>query len=159
MEVLEGKVEGAGRRVAVVVARFNLEVTSRLLDGALEALRSAGVAEADVLVAWVPGAFELPLCARRLAATGRFHAVVALGAVIRGETDHYVHVCDAATEGLLRAGLDADVPVLFGVLTCATDELAQARAGGPHGNKGADVARAALEMADLCARIRGGTGS
>ena len=124
-------------------------MTSRLLDGALGALRGEKVREDDLLVVRVPGAFELPLVARRLAASGRWDAVVALGAVIRGETDHYDHVCRAAAQGLLRAGLETDVPVLFGVLTCDTEEQALARAGGAHGNKGADVALDALRMCDL----------
>ena len=129
--------------------RFNDEITSKLLHGAVEALGKAGVDLDDVVVVHVPGAVELPLAARRLAREGDFDAIVALGAVIRGDTDHYDHVCRAATDGLLRAGLDSDVPVLFGVLTCDSDAQALARAGGEHGNKGADVALDALRMCSV----------
>jgi 6,7-dimethyl-8-ribityllumazine synthase len=149
VEVLEGRPLGHGRRVAVCVSRFNGEVTEPLLQGALAALRGAGVAEGDVLVVRVPGAFELAFAAREAIRSRHVDAVVALGAVIRGETDHYDYVCDAAEQGLLRVGLDEGVPVLFGVLTCDTDEQAAARSGGAHGNKGADVALDALRMADL----------
>lgn len=155
---LRASADGRGLRVAIAVARFNPEVTERLLAGALAALHDAGVADGDVTIARVAGAFELPLASRWLAGSGRFDAVVALGAVIRGETDHYDWVCAAATDGLLRVTLDTGLPVAFGVLTCATEEQALARAGGTgangandgtEGNKGADVARAALEMARL----------
>ncbi len=140
---------GTGRRVAVVVARFNEVVTERLLDGALQACRDAGVADGDVTVARVPGAFELPQAAQWLAATGRFEAIAVLGAVVRGDTDHYDYVCSAATDGVLRANLDTGVPIAFGLLTC--DDMGQAleRAGGSAGNKGADAVQAALEMAAL----------
>ena len=149
MREYEGRPQGTGRRVAVVVSRFNEEVTSRLLDGALAALRAAGVAEDDLLVVRVPGAFELPFAASAVIEAERVDAVVALGAVIRGETDHYDYVCEAAREGILRVGLESGIPVTFGVLTCSTEEQALARAGGAHGNKGADVALDALRMADL----------
>jgi len=154
LDVVEGSPEGAGRRVAVVVSRFNEEVTTRLLDGALDALRGAGVADADVTVVRVPGAFELAYGAQRVLASARPDAVIALGAVIRGETGHYDFVCAAAQQGLLRVGLDWGIPVLFGVLTCDTDEQAMERSGGAHGNKGADVALDALRMADVAHRLR-----
>jgi 6,7-dimethyl-8-ribityllumazine synthase len=154
LEVLEGEPDGAGLRVGVVCSRFNGEVTSKLLDGALAALREAGVRERDVVVVHVPGAFELPLAARRLAKARKLDAVVALGAVIRGETDHYDYVCGAAQQGILGVGLELDLPVLFGVLTCETDEQASDRAGGSHGNKGADVAVAAVRLARLFRRLR-----
>ena len=140
---------GAGIRVAIAVARFNEEVTEGLLRGALAALESAGTAGTDVTVVRVPGAFELPLACRWLAESGHHDAVVALGAVIRGENDHYDYVCNAATEGTLRVTLDTGVPVAFGVLTCDNDEQAQDRIGGKHGNKGTDVTLAALEMVQL----------
>src|SRR5262245_7145715 len=141
--------DGRGARVAIAVARFNEPITERLLQGALQACRAAGVADADVTVVRVPGAFELPLLCQWLAGSGRFDAVAALGAVVRGDTDHYGYVCSAATDGVLRANLDTGVPVAFGVLTC--DDLGQAlaRAGGDAGNKGADAIHAALEMAAL----------
>ncbi len=154
MAILEGQPRGAGRRIGVVCARFNEDVTSRLLEGALTALRGAGVEEKDVHVAMVPGAFELPFAALEMIRARGVDAVVALGAVIRGETDHYDHVCRAAQEGLLEVGLDTGVPVLFGVLTCDNDEQALARSGGSQGNKGADVALDALRMADLLPALR-----
>lgn len=132
------------RRIGIVYSEFNENVTSRLLEGALQALRAAGVPDRNVKVLAVPGAFELPLAAQALARTDRFDAIVALGAVIRGGTDHYDYVCKAAQEGLLRVGLDEELPVMFGVLTCDTEAQALARSGGRAGNKGADVAVAAL---------------
>jgi 6,7-dimethyl-8-ribityllumazine synthase len=156
LETIEGQPVGKRRRIAIVCSRFNGEVTSKLLDGAVAALEGAGVAAANIEVVLVPGAFELPLAARSLARTKRFDAIVALGAVIRGETDHYDHVCRAAQEGLLRVGLDEDLPVMFGVLTCDTEEQALDRAGGRHGNKGADVALDALRMADVLAQAEEG---
>ncbi len=155
---LDGRPQGAGRRVAVAVSRFNEAVTGRLLEGAVEALRDAGVADADLLVVHVPGAVELPLAAQRLARNGRFDAIVALGAVVRGETGHYDYVCHAAETGLLRVSLEHDLPVMFGVLTCENGDQALARAGGERGNKGADVALDALRMVDLLERLgRSGT--
>jgi len=145
----EGTRAGGGRRIAVVAARFNEVVTRRLVEGALEGLRSHGVADDDVDVAWVPGAFEIPLVARRLAVTGDYDAVICLGAVIRGDTAHFELVAREAARGIADASRDTGVPVIFEVL--ATDDLAQAeaRAGGAHGNKGWEAARAALEMASL----------
>lgn len=141
--------DARGKRFAVVVARFNEVVTERLRDGAVAALAAHGVADDDIVVAWVPGAFELPAACRWLAATGRYHGVVALGAVVRGGTDHYDYVCSGVTDGVMRVSLDTGLPLGFGVLTCATMEQALARAGGEHGNKGTDAAMAALEMALL----------
>jgi 6,7-dimethyl-8-ribityllumazine synthase len=135
--------------VAVACSRFNGLVTERLLAGALDALRRCGVARSAVEVAWAPGSFELPLVALRLASSGRFDAVVCLGAVIRGETDHYEHVAAQCAAGVQRAQLDSGVPVLFGVLTTDTTDQALERAGAKHGNKGAEAALAALEMVSL----------
>jgi len=149
LETLEGRPVGKRRRIGIVCSRFNDEVTSKLLDGALKALRGAGVDEDSIVVVRVPGAVELPLAVSRLARADEFDAIVALGAVIRGDTDHYDHVCRAAQEGLLAVSQEEDLPVMFGVLTCDTEEQALARAGGEHGNKGADVALDALRMADL----------
>jgi 6,7-dimethyl-8-ribityllumazine synthase len=154
-KVLNGAPDGRGRRVAIAVARFNEVVTERLLEGALATLAQHGVRDDDVVVSWVPGAFELPMACRWLAETGRFDALVMLGAVVRGGTDHYEHVCTGVTEGSMRLGLDLGVPLGFGVLTCATMDQALARAGGDAGNKGADAALAALMMADLRQRIGG----
>jgi 6,7-dimethyl-8-ribityllumazine synthase len=145
----EGEPTGGGRRVAVVAARFNQVVTARLVEGALDGLRHHGVADEDVDVVWVPGAFEIPLVARRLAGTGSYDAVVCLGAVIRGDTAHFELVAAETARGIAEAAHDTGVPVIFEVL--ATDDLAQAqaRAGGVHGNKGWEAAQAALAMASL----------
>jgi 6,7-dimethyl-8-ribityllumazine synthase len=145
----EGVPSGGGRRVAIVAARFNEVVTTRLVRGALDGLRVHGVADDDVDVAWVPGAFEIPLVARRLAAGGDYDAVICLGAVIRGDTAHFDLVAGEAARGIADVTRTTGVPVIFAVL--ATDDLAQAeaRAGGAHGNKGWEAARAALEMAAL----------
>lgn len=148
--------DGRGLRVGIAVARFNEVVTERLLQGALAACTATGVAEADVTVVHVPGAFELPLACQWLA-RGGFDAVVALGAVIRGETSHYDYVCSGATDGVLRVELDTGVPVAFGVLTCENLAQALARAGGEAGNKGDDAVRAALEMAQLSRALPCGT--
>ncbi len=153
MEVYEGSLLGTGLRVALAVARTNDLVTRRLLEGALDALRRHGVAEEDVAVAWAPGAFELPLVVRRLAATGRFDAVVCLGAVIRGDTPHWEYVAGQAARGTATAAAEADLPVTFGVLTCDTLEQALDRAGGKGGNKGAEAALAAVELANLLRRL------
>jgi 6,7-dimethyl-8-ribityllumazine synthase len=154
----EGVVEGAGRRVAIVVARFNGHITERLLEGALAGLAKHGVEDDDISVAWVPGAFEIPLVAARFARSGEVDAVIALGAVIRGETYHFDLVANEAARGISEAVLETGVPVVFEVL--ATNDMAQAeaRAGGVHGNKGWEAAVAALEMAGLL-RILPGPGA
>ena len=150
MTVHEGSTrDAAGRRFAIAVARFNGVVTQKLLDGAIEGFRAHGVLDADVDVAWVPGAFELPLVASRLARSERFDAVVCLGAVIRGETAHFDLVAGECARGLQRVALETGVPCLFGVLTTDTLEQAMDRAGGKHGNKGWDAATAALELTSL----------
>jgi 6,7-dimethyl-8-ribityllumazine synthase len=149
MRDVRGDFLARGRRLAIVVARFNDLVTGRLLDGAVECLRAHGIDEDDVLVAWVPGAFELPLVSRRLAASGGFDAVICLGAVVRGETPHFDHVAGQAAVGIRTAAEDTGVPVIFGVLTTDTLEQAIDRAGGKHGNKGWDAAMAALETASV----------
>jgi len=147
--VLEGSREGAGLRIAVLVSRFNEIVGEKLLTGALAALDRRGVRARDVLVARVPGAFELPMLARRLARAGRHDAIVCLGAVVRGDTPHFDYVAGEASRGLARAAYETGVPVLFGVLTTDTLEQALERAGGAHGNKGAEAAEGAIEMARL----------
>jgi 6,7-dimethyl-8-ribityllumazine synthase len=143
-----GTHEGRGLRFGIAVSRFNSFITDRLLEGARSALRENGVAEPDITVTYVPGAFELPLAAKRLAQSGRYDAVLCLGCVIRGETDHYEHVAGAATRGVMDAGLETDLPVIFGVLTTDTVQQARDRAG-TDGNKGAESAMAGLEMATL----------
>jgi 6,7-dimethyl-8-ribityllumazine synthase len=138
-----------------VVSRFNESVTQRLLEGALDALVRHGVAFDDVDVLWVPGAWELPFAARRAAATERYDALIALGAVIRGDTPHFEYVAGEASRGLSAASGEFDVPIAFGLLTCDTMAQAEARAGGEHGNKGWDAAMAALEMVDLFDQVDG----
>jgi len=147
--VLEGSPSGADRTVGVVVSRFNGEISNRLLESALEALASAGVPEERITVMPVPGAFELPIGAMALAKTRRYSCVIALGCVVRGETAHFEYVAGEAASGLQLAGLETGVPVAFGVLTVDTTEQAEARV-----DKGADAARAALEMADLFSQVR-----
>ncbi len=154
----DGHLNGDGLRVAVVAGRFNSLVTDRLVDGALDALRRHGVDDASVIVARVPGAFELPLAAARLASSGAVDAVVCLGAVIRGATGHYEQVAGQCAAGIQRAQLDTGVPVIFGVLTTDTVEQALDRAGGKAGNKGAEAAVSAIEMADLVRQLPKGGG-
>jgi 6,7-dimethyl-8-ribityllumazine synthase len=149
MKVHRGEPEGRGRRVAIVVARFNQVVTEKLLEGATSALRRYGVADEDVEVAWTPGAFEIPLVAKRVAATDGFDAVICLGAVVRGETAHFDLVAAECAAGVRRVALETEVPCILGVLATDTMEQALARAGGEHGNKGWEAATAALEMAGL----------
>ena len=151
--VYEGSIDGRGRRVAIAASRFNRLVTAPLVAAAVSELRRHGVAEADIDLAWVPGAFELPLAAERLAATGRYAAVVAIGAVVRGVTPHFDHVAGQAAAGLAAVTRSTGVPVAFGVLTCDTMEQALDRAGGKAGNKGAEAALTALEMAGLLEAI------
>jgi 6,7-dimethyl-8-ribityllumazine synthase len=144
-----GTPSGDGLRIGVALARFNQSVTDRLLAGTLEALAQHGVAEDAIDVARVPGAFELPLCAQRLAATGRYDALVCLGAIVRGETPHFDYVAGEAARGIADVSRRHDLPVAFGVLTTDTIEQALARAGGERGNKGYDAAVSALEMVQV----------
>jgi 6,7-dimethyl-8-ribityllumazine synthase len=146
-------IDGQGMRVAIVVARFNQPITGELLDGARRALQQRGVAEDDVTVAWVPGAFELPLVAKHLARSGSCDAVVCLGAVIRGDTPHFDYVAGEAARGLQQAALDTGVPIVFGVLTTDTQQQALDRVGGCEGHKGEEAADTALEMIELLRRI------
>jgi 6,7-dimethyl-8-ribityllumazine synthase len=148
-----GRLEGGGKRFGIVVSRFNDLITRRLLEGAVDCLRRHGVGDADVEVAWVPGAWEIPLVLRRLAATGRFDAVVALGAVIRGSTPHFEYVSGAVASGVASVGAELGIPAIFGVLTTDTIEQAIERAGTKAGNKGWESALAAIEMADLLRAI------
>jgi 6,7-dimethyl-8-ribityllumazine synthase len=153
MAEFSGMPSGAGRRVAVVVSRFNESVTQKLVDGAMDALTRHETSFDDIDIVWVPGAWELPAAARLLLSSERYNAIVALGAVIRGETPHFDFVAGEAARGLAEASADYDTPVGFGLLTCDTMEQAEARAGGAYGNKGWDAALAALEMADLFDRL------
>lgn len=163
--VYQGTDEEARGRFAIVVSRFNESITRRLLQGAVETLLAHGVADSDIEVAWVPGAFEIPTVAERLAATRRYAAVICLGAVIRGETTHDQHINRAVSTALCQIGVHHGLPVIFGVLTCNTLEQAIARSGGqlpttgkdrPNarvGNKGVDCAKAALEMVNLMRKL------
>jgi 6,7-dimethyl-8-ribityllumazine synthase len=150
-----GSPSGAGRRFAVVASRFNESITQRLAEGAVEALVRHGADFNDVDVVWVPGAWELPAAVRRMAATERYNAVVAVGAVIRGDTPHFDFISAEASRGVMDASTEYDIPIGFGLLTCDTMAQAEARAGGEHGNKGWDAAIAALEMSDLFERLDG----
>jgi 6,7-dimethyl-8-ribityllumazine synthase len=150
---LEGQLLAGDRRYAVVVSRFNDLVTRRLLDGALDTLRRHGAADEHVTVAWVPGSFEIPLAAERLAQSGKFAAVICLGAVIQGETDHHEYINHAVAQGLMQVSRETGVPVTFGVLTCQTLEQALNRAGGKAGNKGCEAALAAIEMVSLLSHL------
>ncbi len=156
--VYEGKLLGAGLRFGLVVSRFNEFISRKLLEGALDALGRHGVAPEDIEVAWVPGAFEIPLVARRLAESGRYQAVICLGAVIRGATPHFEYVAAEVAKGIALVGLETGVPTLFGVLTTDTIEQAIERAGTKAGNKGFDTALAAIEMANLMRQLPGKTG-
>jgi 6,7-dimethyl-8-ribityllumazine synthase len=149
----EGGLDGAGRRVAIAASRFNRLVTDLLLAGALEALRRHGVPDERVDVAWVPGSFELPLVAAKLAGSGRYAGVVALGCVVRGETPHFDYVAGEAAAGLAAVARSTGVPVGFGVLTTETMAQALDRAGGKAGNKGAEAAVTVLELAGLLEAI------
>ena len=152
--VIAGSPNGARRAVGIVVARFNGEITSQLLDGAIAALESAGVERDRIDVVPVPGAFELPLGAMALARTRQYSCVIAIGCVIRGETPHFDYIAAEAASGLQLAALETGIPVSFGVLTCNNRAQAEARAGGAQGNKGAEAARSALEMADVFGLLR-----
>ncbi len=149
-----GTAEMADKHVAIVASRFNESITRKLVDGAIDALTRHGGARENIDVVWVPGAWELPAATRALLATERYDAIVALGAVIRGETPHFDFVAGEASRGIADAGADFDVPIGFGVLTTDTFEQAEARAGGAHGNKGWDAALAAIEMMNLFERLR-----
>jgi 6,7-dimethyl-8-ribityllumazine synthase len=159
MAEFNGVPDGTNRRYAVIVSRFNNSITSKLADGAQDALIRHGVASEDIDLVWVPGAWELPFGARRLAATERYNAIIALGAVIRGGTPHFDYVCAEASRGLHDASTEYDIPIGFGLLTCDDMAQAEARAGGEHGNKGWDAAIAALEMSDLFERLDGADAS
>jgi len=154
LATFEGRTSGQGLSIAIVVSRFNELVTRTLLSGAQDGLASHGVEPEDVDVAWVPGSFEIPLTARKLAESGRYQAIVCVGAVIRGETPHFDQVANQASSGIARVALDTGVPVIFGIITADTLEQALERAGGKMGNKGYDAAVAAIEMANLMRGLR-----
>jgi 6,7-dimethyl-8-ribityllumazine synthase len=154
-KVYEGKLVAQGLRFGIVVSRFNEFITSKLLGGAQDALIRHGANEADIEVAWVPGAFEIPLIADQMAASGKYDAVIALGTVIRGATPHFDYVCNEVAKGVSQAALKHGLPVIFGVITVDTIEQAIERAGTKAGNKGWEAATAAIEMANLQRELRG----
>jgi 6,7-dimethyl-8-ribityllumazine synthase len=147
--VIEGNLVGTGLKIGIVVARFNEFITSKLLNGALDALNRHGVNENDIEVAWVPGAFEIPLIAKKMADSGKYDAIITLGTVIRGATPHFDYVCNEAAKGVSQAALSSGKPVIFGILTTNTIEQAVERAGTKAGNKGWEAAVSAIEMANL----------
>ncbi|KIQ94405.1 6,7-dimethyl-8-ribityllumazine synthase [Anoxybacillus thermarum] len=149
MNVYEGNLVGTGLKIGIVVARFNEFITSKLLSGALDGLKRHGVEEQHIDVAWVPGAFEIPLVAKKMAESKKYDAVITLGAVIRGATSHYDYVCNEVAKGTSHAALSSGVPVIFGVLTTDTIEQAIERAGTKAGNKGWEAALGAIEMANV----------
>lgn len=155
MKTIEGDHQATGLRFGIVVSKFNEFVTSRLLFGATQVLTKAGAAEADVEIVRVPGAFEIPLVARRLARSGRFDAIICLGAVIRGETPHFEYISAEASRGIAQASWEADLPVVFGVLTTENVNQALERAGEVERNRGAEAARTAVEMASLMKQLAG----
>ncbi len=151
--IIEGNLTAEGLKFGIVVARFNEFITSKLLGGALDTLHRHAAKDDDVDVAWVPGAFEIPLAAKKMAESGKYDAVICLGAVIRGSTSHYDYVCNEVSKGVAQVGMSTGVPTIFGVVTTENIEQAIERAGTKAGNKGADGAMAAMEMANLLENI------
>ncbi|WP_417044590.1 6,7-dimethyl-8-ribityllumazine synthase [Dysosmobacter sp.] len=155
MKTFEGKLVSQDIKVGIVAARFNEFIVSKLLSGCEDALLRHGVQPDDISVAWVPGAFEIPLIASKMAKSGKFDAVIALGAVIRGSTSHYDYVCNEVSKGIANVSLNSDIPVMFGVLTTETIEQAIERAGSKAGNKGSECAQGAIEMVNLIRALEG----
>lgn len=153
VKVYEGKLVAQGLRFGVIVARFNEFITGKLLTGAMDALERHGAVKEDIEIAWVPGAYEIPLVAKKMAMSNRYDAVICLGTVIRGSTPHFDYVCAEVSKGVAHVGLETGVPTIFGVLTTETIEQAIERAGTKAGNKGFDAATSAIEMANLLREI------
>ena len=153
MKVIEGQLTTNNEKFCIVISRFNEFIGSKLLSGAIDELKRHGIAEDNIEVVWTPGAFEIPLVAKRCAKTGKYNAIITLGAIIKGSTSHYDYVCAELSKGIAQVGLETEVPVLFGVLTTENIEQAIERAGTKAGNKGSDVAKAAIEMANLLKEI------
>jgi 6,7-dimethyl-8-ribityllumazine synthase len=151
--VIAGDLVVRKARFAIIVSRFNEFVSSRLLSAAIDTLERHGCARSDITVAWTPGAWELPMVARKAAATGDFDAIICLGCVIRGDTPHFDYICNEAAKGIAHVGMDSGLPVVFGVLTTETLDQAINRAGAKGGNKGADAALAAIEMVNLFTKL------
>ena len=155
MNTYEGKLVSQNTRIGIVAARFNEFITSKLLSGAIDTLQRHDVKSEDIDVAWVPGAFEIPLIASKMAKTGKYDAIICLGAVIRGNTSHYDYVCSEVSKGIAQVSLNNSIPVMFGVLTTENIEQAIERAGTKAGNKGSDCAEGAIEMVNLIRSIEG----
>ena len=153
VQVLEGQLLAEGLKIGIIAARFNEFITSKLLGGAMDAIVRHGGKQEDITVAWVPGAFEIPLAAQKMANSKKYDAIICLGAVIRGSTSHYDYVCAEATKGIAHVSMDSGIPDMFGVLTTDTIEQAIERAGTKAGNKGFDCAVGAIEMADLLRKM------
>ncbi len=153
MKVIEGIYNGEGLKIGIIASRFNEFITSKLVSGAQDCLTRHGVADGDISVAWVPGAFEIPVIAKKMASSGKYDAVICVGAVIRGATSHYDYVCAEVSKGIAAVSLETGLPVLFGILTTDTIEQAIERAGTKAGNKGTDCAMSALEMVNLMKNI------
>ena len=151
--IIEGYISGKGLKFGIVAARFNEFIVSKLVGGALDTLHRHETADGDIDVAWVPGAFEIPLAAKKMAESGKYDAILCLGAVIRGSTTHYDYVCNEVSKGVAQVGLQTGVPTIFGVVTTENIEQAIERAGTKAGNKGADAAMAAMEMASLLGKL------
>ncbi len=152
-KILEGNLIGKGKKFALLVSRFNEFISKRLLDGAVDALKRHDVQEADISVIWVPGSFEIPVTARRLAESGAYHAIVCLGAVIRGDTPHFEYIAHEVAKGVAQVASQTGIPTLFGIITADTLEQAIERAGTKSGNKGAQAAASAIEMANLFEKL------
>lgn len=153
MRTIEGMYNGEGLKIAIIASRFNEFITNKLISGAEDCLLRHGVSAEDIALAWVPGAFEIPMVAKKMAKSGKYDAVICVGAVIRGATSHYDYVCSEVSKGIAQVGLETGVPVFFGVLTTDTIEQAIERAGTKAGNKGTDCAMGALEMVNLLKNI------
>lgn len=153
MKIIEGNVVAEGIKVGIVASRFNEFIVSKLLGGAQDALIRHGVNDDDITAVWVPGAFEIPLAAQKMADSGKYDAVICVGAVIRGSTSHYDYVCNEVSKGIAAVGLNSKIPVLFGILTTDTIEQAIERAGTKAGNKGYDAATSAIEMVNLMRQL------
>jgi 6,7-dimethyl-8-ribityllumazine synthase len=153
MKTIEGKIDATGLKVAIIISRFNEFITGKLLSGALDCLRRNNAREEDITVAWVPGSFEIPSVTQKLAMSGKYDAVICLGAVIRGATPHFDFVASEVSKGVAKVSMDAAIPVIFGVVTTDTIEQAIERAGTKSGNKGFDAAMSAIEMANLYKQI------
>ena len=149
MRTIEGKLSGKGLKVGIIVSRFNEFISGKLLDGAMDALHRHETSGEDVEVAWVPGSYEIPLLAKKMAASGKYDAVITLGAVIRGSTPHFDFIANEVTKGVAQVGLETEKPVIYGIITTDTLEQAIERAGSKSGNKGFDAAMSAIEMANL----------